>query len=269
MVLEINCSYFIENSGSEGGVINMQQHGNLSLRNCTFESNFASYTGGAIASSVNVTLEIRETNFTGNSASRAGGALYASQSRSHVLVCVFHSNTAKTAGAAVFIQSQSSLQIEHTNFTNNNSSNGGAIYIQQNSYLHANICRLWKNFANEAGGAIDMNGYSKAVIETCYFLANHVVAGSGGAINFNNPEHLSVRVTFFQRNVASGDGGAIAITGGSKNTINNITCVGNYGGCLFLGYVTLILNVSEINENVGQHLSAGVTAVHSELQVGN
>ena len=245
-VLEIQRTNFTGNSARQGGAINVQQQSNLSLINCRLKRNFASDVSGAILVATNVTLEIRETNFTGNSASHAGAA-WVLQSQCHVVQSVFHSNTAKTRGGAVHILSKSSLKLENTNFLNNSGSDGGAIYIESTSKLQANMCIFSENFAEESGGAIKSNNYATAVIENCHFLAHYAEAGADGAVNINNPEHASIRDTFFLRNEASGDGGAISIGVGTV-TIDNITCVGNhatgYGGCLCIDAATLTLNNS-------------------------
>ena len=267
-VLEINRSCFSNNSAYQGGAINIQQV-NLSLTNCRLDHNFASYTGGAIVAFTNVISRIWETNFTGNSA-RAGGALtVATHTNCHVVQSVFNCNIAKGSGGAVFMQSKTSLQVENTNFTNNNATDGGAIYIQLNSKLQTNMCNFLKNLAKRAGGAIVIKSYSAAVIETCHFLSNHAV--DSGAVNINNPEHVSVHSTSFLRNVASDRGGAISISNGTDLIINNITCVGNQdlngGGCLYVAYVTLTLNNSDISENSANQFAAGVYAAYSRIQV--
>ena len=81
---------------------------------------------------------------------------------------------------------------------------------------------------------------------------------------------MSVRDTFFLRNVASRSGGAVDINGGIDITINNITCAGNriveFGGCLNINSVTLTLSNSDISENVGQY-GGGVRGVGSRIQV--
>ena len=269
-VLEINGSYFSNNSALQGGAIDVQHQANLSLTNCRLEGNFASEFGGAIAAwtTGSAILRIRETNFTGNSAHDGGALVVDILLDCHVVSAVFNGNTAKDSGGAVHVRSKSSVQVEKTNFTNNNATDGGAIYIQGNSKLQTNMCSFWKNFARTAGGAIMLEGYSTAVIESCHFQSNHAVRG--GAVGVNQPEHLSVLSTSLLRNVAS-DGGAIAIGNGADVIINNITCVGNHGldggGCLNVDSVTLTLNNSDISENFGHDYGAGVTAVHSEIQV--
>ena len=242
-VLDVQESSFTHNSAPQGGAIIVQQQVNLFLTKSRLDRNFASHDfGGGILAKDNAKLEIRETNFTGNSASLSdvGGALYISQSQCHVVHCLFHSNIAGSVGGAVWV-SESLFQIENTNFTNNNGSDGGAIYIDSRSNLQAN---------------------------SCHFLLNH--GTQGGAITLNNPEQAFLRDTLFLRNVASGDGGAIRIIGGTDIIINNITCVGNQapsGGCLNLDSVTLTLNNSEISENVAGDVGAGVFASNSRIQV--
>ena len=270
---EIRRANFTGNSAVQGGVFNVQHHANLSLTHCRLDGNFARDGPGAILAMTDVTLNIRETIFTGNNASHDGGALWASQSKCHLVRCVFHSNIARTVGGALHIERKSLLKIESTNFTNNNSSDGGAIYVESNSKLHANMCIFDVNFAAQSGGAIELNGYSTVVIESCDFLTNHALTGSGGAMNINNPEHLSVRDTLLLKNVASGDGGALEITHGiNTGTVDSITCVGNRavgdGGCLNIDSVMLTMTNSNISENIAENTAAGVNGLSSSIQVG-
>ena len=274
VVLDIHETNFTGNSASEGGAINVQQQANLSLINCRLDGNFASDHSGAIASIIFVTLEIRGTNFIGNSAPNAAGALIVSQSQCHVVNCVFHSNTVNAVGGAVCTELKSSLQIENTNFTNNKSSDGGAVYLDSTSKLQANMCMFSKNFAQQSGGAVKLNGHSTVVIKSCQFLANHAWGGPGGALELNNQDRLSIRHTLFLRNVASADGGAVSVYGGAI-TIDNITCVGNqavgFGGCLSITSVTLTLSNSNISQNIVEHqllYGLGVWASDSRIQVG-
>ena len=183
----------------------------------------------------------------------------------------FMATQPKTVEGAVHVQSQSSLKIENTNFTNNNGSDGGAMYIGSTSKLQANMCIFGENFAKQSGGAIELNDGSTIAIESCLFMANHALTGSGGAVDLNDPEHVSMRDTFVLRNVVSGNGGAIEISGGTV-TIDNITCVGNqavgYGGCLDVNFVILTLSNGDISENIGHEGGAGVAALYSRIQVG-
>ena len=269
-VLEINGSYFSNNSAIHGGAINFQQQANLSLTNCRLERNIARDHGGAILAWTNVILRIRETNFTGNSAYDGGALCVGALTDCHVVQSVFNYNTAKGPGGAVYADSKSSVQLETINFTNNNATDGGAIYIQENSKLQTNMSNFWKNLAKRAGGAIMLKGYSTAVIESCHFLSNHAV--SGGAVSVNQPEHVSVLSTLLLRNIASETGGAISISNGTDVIINNITCVGNQGpnggGCLYLESVTLTLKNNDISENSANQFGAGVTTQNSRIQVG-
>ena len=267
---EINGSYFLKNSASQGGAINVQQDASVFITNSELEHNFAGDVGGAILAAFNATLILQEVSFTLNSASDEAGALFLLVSECDVVWCIFHNNTAKTAGGAVFMQSQSSLKIDNTDFTNNNSSSGGAIEIDENSTLEVNMCRYWKNVAKQSGGAIQLKGYSTVVIENCHFLSNH--ATSGGAVNLNSPKHVSLQGTLLLRNVASNRGGAVAISDGSFIIINNITCIGNQsprGGCLQIEGVTLTLNNSEISDNFGLQYASGIAAYYSGIQVGS
>ena len=272
LVCEINGSYFYNNTAVlQGGAINVQENSDIIITNSKLEGNAVEMgSAGAIFIGLNVTLKTRETNFTGNTCPNNGGAMVASvQCECYIEMCVFHNNTARHAeGGAVHVGSKSSMRVENTNFTKNNSSNGGAIYIDARSNLQTIMCSYLENFATQLGGAIELRGYSIAVIENCRFQSNY--AASGGAMDLNAPEHVFIRGTLLLKNVASSTGGAITIIDRTSVIINNITCVHNQvtigGGCLGLDSVRLILNNSEISENAA-HDAAGVTAMYSRIQV--
>ena len=272
LICKIIGSQFLKNSASQqGGAINVQTNANLLITNSRLERNFVDTdTGGGIVLAFNVKSTILETNFTGNSAPNTAGALMVySQSDCHVEMCVFHSNTANTVGGAVAISITSSLRIKNSNFTNNNSTDGGAICIDLTCKLHTEMCSYWKNVAKQTGGAIKLIGGGTAVIESCLFLSNH--AENGGAVNINAAPHPFLRSTFFFRNVASDRGGAVTINEATNAIIDNITCVGNQsprGGCLYTQSVTLTLNNSNISDNFGYELGAGILADYSRMQVG-
>ena len=159
--------------------------------------------------------------------------------------------------------------MENTNFTNNTSTDGGAVYIKSTYKLQANMCTFWENFAKQSGGAVELHDYARVVIEGCRLMANHARIRSGGALNLNNPEHVSIRDTFFLRNEAL-DGGAVAVIGGTY-TMYNITCVDNqaagFGGCLNINNVALTLKNSDVSENRAHYGGAGVSLQNSRIQV--
>ena len=270
---EINESHFLKNSASlQGGAINVQEHSSLLIANSRLERNFAETDiGGGIVVTFNVKSKIRATNFTGNSApSTAGALMIYSQTKCHVERCVFSSNTANTFGGAVGISATSSVIIENTNFTNNNSTDGGAICLDGNSKLQSRMCNYWKNFAKQTGGGIKLKGGATAKIESCRFLGNH--ARSGGAVNFISTPHPLLKATFFFKNVASNRGGAITLNQATNAIIDNITCVSNQsprGGCMYIQTVILTLNNSDISENFGYDMGAGILADYLRMQVGS
>ena len=248
VILEIEGTNFTRNSVIDGGAIHVRDHVELSLSNCRLEFNSASDTGGAVMAQYNVKIEIRETNFTGNSVVNQGGALCIySPAECYIVTSVFRGNAAKAIGGAIYIDSKSLLNVKNTIFTSNNGSAGGGIYIAGNSKSRGSF-------------------YSTTVIENCHFLSNNALT-SGGAINLNNPEHVSMSYTSFLRNVASDTGGAISIRAGTV-TIDNIGCVGNQvpggGGCLMIDSATLTLN----NSYIGENDDVGVYASDSRIQVG-
>ena len=104
LVLEINGSYFSENSASgPAGAIIAIKNVTLDIQGTTFVGNKALDFGGAIGAQHNATLTVRETSFVGNKALNDAGAIDVEhQAQLRVKNCVFDENVAQNrAGGAI------------------------------------------------------------------------------------------------------------------------------------------------------------------------
>ena len=166
-----------ESESKGGAIFNSYSSTSITIINCEFKSNHASY-GGAIDSAG--TLTITNSTFENNNAIYAGNSF--------------------TGGAA--IRARGNLTITGQNRFINNTCNswGGAIYATQNVYINwddevnessSNIYpkTLFENNIGTGGGAIRCeNGgiYCKLT----KFINNRATFNSGGAINVDKDSHF-------------------------------------------------------------------------------
>ena len=144
---EINSCEFYNNFGTQGGAIQIYHENvtNLSVENCVFQSNNASFGGAIIAESTNsnFTVLISDSIFSTNLATQMGGAIYADANLS-VNNCSFASNQCNNGqGGAIY------------SVTNRNN----AFNLIQGSYFYGNL-------AIGIGGAVYSTNFNTTIRET-------------------------------------------------------------------------------------------------------
>ncbi|WP_407379598.1 Ig-like domain repeat protein [Methanobrevibacter sp.] len=125
-------------SYSNGGAI--VSYGNLTVKNCNFENNFADRnivydfpcSGGAIASYGN--LEVINSNFINNTATECGGAIYGRNVTA--IDCSFINNTANTKPGAIYGDVLSMKNCIFTNNKPNDYKKQVEIFAQPESYVY-------------------------------------------------------------------------------------------------------------------------------------
>lgn len=171
---EIRNSIFRNNFVStSGGTLVLDSSESALVDNCSFESNSA-YKGGAIQIKVfeygyrsNVTLS--NCNFTRNRASYEGGAVYAKYGLTKISNCNFEDNYCDNGGA--IYAKFASITISDSNFNRNSAQTGGALFLKTDS-THVDTSVFSNNKASETGGAI----YSKmehVSSYACQYVNNH------------------------------------------------------------------------------------------------
>lgn len=196
---------FKNNTARRGGGISVYSSvslsNGLSIRNTSFENNFASSFGGAMY----MKLEkedlayhvIEKTRFLANSSGHMGGALYLEDISGKISLqeTVFFQSFAQTMGGAVRIVQEKhnlNLLIENADFSNNISfGEGGAINL---------VCEKPLDIEVE--------------IKEATFLKNRSLNASGGAmniVNFGGRIDFSAERSDFSENEATEDGAAISI----------------------------------------------------------
>ncbi|MEM8677106.1 MAG: right-handed parallel beta-helix repeat-containing protein [Cyanobacteria bacterium P01_G01_bin.67] len=246
---------------------------NLTLADSYYEAN----AGGAIWAQDNSTINIENVNFTGNVSD--GAALHAQQGS---FITVKNSNFNNNDGASISDKGYSTgaislfpfgeLTVIDSVFTNNKGFNGGALHVTasdltvENSTFIGNDATPGANkttqFIPGAGGAIYLDAAS-VVNDPRFAQPDRDREGEteGGIVNINN--------SYFEKNRAAGQGGAIAAWGYSQDQviISNNTIIDNEviknmygmaqgGGIWLMGYGDVDNNV--ISNNKSEDLGGGL-----------
>jgi len=251
----------------------------LTVKNLTLaDSYYEADAGGAIWAQENSIINIDNVNFTGNVSD--GGAIHAQQGS---FVTVHDSNFDNNDGASISDKEYSTgaislfafgeLKVSDSVFTNNKGFNGGAIHVTssdlyvENSTFIGNDSTPGKdrnNYIPGSGGAIYADAASVPNDERFYgLLPEHELQGEaeGGVISINN--------SHFEKNKASGQGGALALWGYSQDQVivSNNTIIDNEvilnkdnmaqgGGVWLMGYGTIENNT--IANNRSEDLGGGL-----------
>ena len=250
------------NRGSVGqaGAIYIGSSAKLTLINCNFDSNTATY-GGAIYNDGG-SLSVINCSFTNNNAySEKGGAIY-SKGEISIINSSFISNKALVDGGAIYSESENDVEIIGTQFISNEAWGaiitrcfGGAICAKGDVMVED--CDFSSNKAENYGGAI--YSYKSVIVTDSSFTANS--AKEGGAIYINGPNAV-VDDSLFNRNSAtSGHGGAIYAT--EWLHIGNSTLEGNTargkGGATYSKYIKFSKTVKFVGNSAHGHGGAVYT----------
>ena len=212
---------------------------NLTVKNLTLaDSYYEAEAGGAIWAQEDSKIVIENVNFENNVSD--GAALHAQQGS---FITVNNSNFDSNDGASISDKEYSTgaislfafgeLKVSDSTFTNNKGFNGGAIHVTssdlfvENSTFIGNDSTPGKNRDNYipgAGGAIYADAASVPNDEKFYgLLPEHELQGEaeGGIISIEN--------SYFEKNRASGQGGALALWGYSQDKVivTNNTIIDN------------------------------------------
>ena len=226
---------FKENTATySGGAIHMQKTRG-SFVNCTFERNSAKRfagkktAGGVIFSGDRSNITVQQSLFKENTATYIGGAIYIQKTRGSFVNCTFERNSAKsllnkkTAGGAISSSDRSNITVQH--------------------------CLFKENSATYSGGAIDMQK-ARCSFVNCTFERNTAKSLShkmayGGAISSRDRSNITVQQSLFKENTAAYSSGAIYMqkTRGSfvnctfeRNSAKSLTHKMAYGGAISSGH---------------------------------
>lgn len=186
-----DCAFLDNTATFAGGAIHSSQ-GPLIVNNCTFAGNSSDH-GGAIANESEMT--VTDSTFTENAA-RRGGAIWAQSfddppvtfNRPTVTSSTFSENSATEYGGAIFIasyagfSSPAELSVINSTISNNSAGlNGGGIHVEGNLNLYGST--VYGNSAASAGPVVAGGIAIADIVEDESYvrmvtLVNNIVAGS-------------------------------------------------------------------------------------------
>jgi predicted outer membrane repeat protein len=249
-------------NAATGGAINNQ--GDLTVNDCTFTDNTATFVGGAIVNQGDLT--VNGCTFTNNNAFNGGAINNQPGGTLTVENSIFDGNTSPVGGAIV---NWESMTVTGSIFDSNTAADGGAIYNVLGSTLTVTDSTFTGNTAGFDGGAILNQG--DLTVNGCTFDSN--TAAGGGAI-FNEAT-LNVTDSTFTGNHAD-FGGAIANVVGSTLTVTDSNFTGNNAGSdggAILNLESLTVTGSNFENNTasvgGAIWDNGDAEVHFNRIVGN
>ncbi len=251
-VLMVSCKLYL--NIAENGVILGINSVNITSRNSSFISNYASKSGGVFHLTKSCSLTNDGSVFMSNSAKKLAGVVYATYDVTIInRGCLFKHNSAETGNAGT-IYGHNDIKITNieTRYISSTGQMGGAIYIED----HVTCINIQSSFQNNSaadrGGALYGKNDVKLTNYKTSFLRNRV-EGNGGAIFIREVGRVTNTDCNFQDNFASNAGAVIysrvdieAINTASS-FINNTANSGNGGvftnfdrgkyintGCIFL-----------------------------------
>jgi parallel beta-helix repeat protein len=210
-------------SGRGGAIHNASS--SLTLTDCSFQGNSASFGGGIYNAFSSPT--INNFSLQGNSSTTAGGGIFNTSSSPTLTNCSFQGNSATSSGGGIYNASSSSPTFTNCSFQGNSAtSSGGGIYNASSSPTLTN-CSFQGNSTSNLGGGI-YNASSSPTLTNCSLQGNSVTI-SGGAIynSFSSPTFTNC--ILWRNKDNSGIGTA------SSSVANSTSSNPTYSHCLIQG----------------------------------
>jgi predicted outer membrane repeat protein len=247
--------------------------GSLTLDNVTFDGNSTQSLGGAIYAFGNAVVNINDCLFDSNIAG-SGAGIHASTS---VIVrnTIFQNNNADTnrGGAFYLTGTTSDSLFEGVTLDQNlGTGGGGGVLFLGRKLAIDGLIATGNEATSGSGGVIAVPGtaHAKQVEIVNALFDGNTAQDHGGAISFaDDDDTLDIRHSSFVSNVATGNGGALYLTGGEV-AVTNDTYSGNQatddGGAVFLfgaGLTLRHVTFSGGSANRGQ----GVPAICESVKI--
>ncbi|WP_409200150.1 beta strand repeat-containing protein [Methanobrevibacter sp. DSM 116169] len=257
--ISINKTVTIKNGIIDGNnevrIFNIVNGGNLILENITLQNGHTNSNGGAINNNNGGNVTISNSTLNNNTAS-SGGAIYNNGGNDFTINnSTFNNNTANVDGGAIYNNGGNDFTINNSTFNNNSASSwGGAISNNGGSDFNISNSTLNNNKASDYGGAISNNGGDFTISNST--LNNNKANYYGGAILNNGGNDFTINNSTLNNNTANVDGGAIYNNGGdftiSNSTLNNNTA--SSGGAIYNRGILLVSDSLLNNSRYNNHL---------------
>ena len=230
------CTFSNNANERAGGAITVGWIEKMSITQCTFNNNKAAQAGAMYLQHMDM-IHLRNITFSKNKTLAIdGGTISFSHAQIKIEECYFHEGTAVGYGAAISGTGSKNIIMQNSKFVKNEAGEGGAIFFRHISSFQINETMFAENKATLKGGAMALNLNISSDIYNCLFNAN--IGGQGGAITMDNYVHAELDSVTFLENIARGNAGALGVEMGQSVSVNmrNISCIGNraglHGGCI-------------------------------------
>ena len=261
------CS-FLNNHNQGGGVLVVQNNGNMTIIN----SEFANCTGNILVFELSIYVTINSSLFHHNAANHLGilfarkqctiilnkckfmnstsyfgGAIVAELGTSvHITNARFANNTVAGHGGVVVLRNSSTANFVDSEFVNNAAKDsGGVVTTLNNCTITINGCKVWNNVAYQ-GGAIVAVIQNSVIIVNSEFSTN--TADIGGAISIAWSSNVTISASLVHHNAK----GVLAATANCLIVVNGSKFWNNSETVLSLNVqVSAILHTSKFWNNTG------------------
>ena len=263
-ILITNCTF---EDSSNTAIFSESSNNTVSIRiaYCLFIAN----GGGAVWWTLSTgDVSIKECTFQSNSANGVGGAvlLYGSTGDVSITNCAFHSNSAVAGGGVCSYQSTGDVSITNCTFQNNSATiggGGGVLFSESTGTVSIKNCIFQNNSVTGGdlpmcGGGVAFNKSTRDIsITNCTFQNNSITgisstSGGGGLCFAMSVGNVSITNNTFQNN---------SITGIS---------VGGGGLCFLMsvGNISITKNTFQNNSITGSSIVGG-GGVSFDMSAGN
>jgi hypothetical protein len=217
------------NNGIWGGGIHLVFNNvQLSVSNCIFHLNAASYGGALYIGEGHYDVTLYNSQFVSNVALVSGGAVSASVSVAlDISDCIMSSNVASAMGGAVYYK-WSDLTIRSTLISHSYASTGGGIYLTDGSNIVMEDVMLDSNYASLFGGGLFITSSEDVILHRMSLFSNAAFHESGGGINIHDSSNVLLNSSYLVDNIALNNGGAISVASANNISITNNFALTNY-----------------------------------------
>ncbi len=248
-ILMTSCEFYL--NIAEHGVIYAINYVNITSRNSSFVSNYATGAGAVFYLTNFCSITNDDSIFQNNSAKENAGVVYA---RYDVTInnrgCLFQYNSAEESGGAIYGQGDVELSNIQTSYKGNGANRGGCIYIRDRASCINDNSSFSANHANSYGGAIYIKIDVELINIGTKFLSN--TGRSGGAVFLREQATCRNNDTIYIYNTATSNGGAIySVVDAELINIRSkfISSTAEQGGSITLGYQATAFNKDCVFEN--------------------
>ncbi|MGK7927240.1 MAG: CHAT domain-containing protein [Spirulina sp.] len=259
--------------GDEGGGINHQGSGNLTVKNSTVSGNSSDSNGGGIRVT-NGTVNLINSIVSGNSSnSGGGGGIDAGDRTVNLTNSTVSGNSSSENGGGIFAAGGTVNLTNSTVSDNSSSKNGGGINVgNSNGTVNLTSSTVSGNSSELAGGGIYAAGGTANLIIIDSTVSSNSSNNNGGGILANGGTVSLTNSTVSGNSSNLGGGGGIDSTNGTVN-LTNSTVSGNSsdfnGGGIFAANGTANLTDSTVSGNSSNFYGGGIDATNGTANLTN